>query len=256
MSDAAEDLTRRLLADAGLAEGMRVLDVGCGRGDVAFLAARLVGARGQVLGIDRNRAPIETARARARELGLDHVRFAEADLARLPPGYGPFDAVVGRRVLMYQPDAVGALSSLAGALVTGGLILLQEHDTTAMPICRPSLPLHERVHGWIRETVAREGADLHMGLGLAAALGRAGFAVERVRAEATVLTPGQTHPIGPIIRAMLDRIVGQGVATAEEIGVDTLDDRLAAERRDADATCVWETVFGAWARKPGPAPAV
>jgi methyltransferase family protein len=246
-----QDITHRLVSDAGLREGMRVLDIGCGRGEVAFLAARLVGARGEVLGIDRDDAAIDVARARARELGHANVRFEHADLGAATSELGRFDAVVGRRVLMYQPDAAACLARLADVLVPGGLIVLQEHDSTAMPICRPPMPLHQRVSAWIWETVAREGADVHMGLQLAPALVRAGFAVECVRAEATVLTPHQSHGIGAIVRAMLERIVAAGVADAREIDIDTLDERLAAERQVSDGTCLWEMVFGAWARKAG-----
>lgn len=249
--DRAEDLTRRLLIDAGIHEGMRVLDIGCGRGDVSILTAQLVGTRGQVVGIDRDRAPIEAARERISELGLVNVSFEQADLQSLPSELGSFDAVTGRRVLMYQPDATATLAHLAGVLTPGGLIVLQEHDSTSMPICSPAMPLHERVSGWIWETVAREGADIHMGLYLSPALIRAGFTVERIRAEATILTPEQAHPVGTIVRAMLGRIVGAGVATAEEVDVDTLDDRLIAERQHTNGTCILEMVFGAWARKPG-----
>lgn len=245
-----QDVTHRLLSDAGLCSGMRVLDIGCGRGHVAFLAARLVGTRGEVLGIDNDEAAISAARARAREMGLANVRFACADLGAPTSDLGRFDAVVGRRVLMYQPDAAACLARLASVLVPGGLIVLQEHDSTAMPICRPRMPLHERVSGWIWETVAHEGADVHMGLNLAPALVRSGFTVERVRAEATVLTVHQSHAIGVIVRAMLERIVAAGVATAREIDIDTLDERLAAERQASSGTCLWEMVFGAWARKP------
>lgn len=55
--------------------------------------------------------------------------------------------------------------------------------------------------------------------------------------------------IGAIVRAVLERIVAAGVATAREIDADTLDARLAAERQAANRTCVWELVFGAWARR-------
>lgn len=181
-------------------------------------------------------------------MGLPNVGFAQADLGALTSALGRFDAVVGRRVLMYQPGPVACLSRLADLLEPGGLIVLQEHDSTAMPVCRPAMPLHERVSEWIWETVVREGADVHMGLHLAPALAAAGFAIERVRAEATVLTADQSHPIGTIVRAMQARIVAAGVATANEIGVDTLDMRLIAERRETNGTCVWEMVFGAWAR--------
>lgn len=249
MGDLAEDLTRRLLVDAGVRDGMRVLDIGCGRGDVSFLVRQLVGKDGQVLGIDRDEAPLEAGRARVRDLGLDNVSFARVDLGALTSELGLFDAVVARRVIMYQPDAVACLRRLADVLVPGGLIVLQEHDSTSMPICLPAMPLHERVHRWLWETVKREGADVHMGLHLGPALEQAGFAVERLRAEATVVTRDQPHTIGTIVRAMVGRIVGAGVATADELDADTLDERLATERRQANGTCIWEMVFGGWARK-------
>ena len=251
MTDRAEDLTRRLLLDAGIQEGMRVLDIGCGRGDVTILAAQLVGPRGKVVGIDREQAPLEGGRARTSDLGLANVSFERADLHTLPSEIGVFDAVIGRRVLMYQPDAVAALRHVANLLKPRGLIVLQEHDSTSMPICAQEMPLHERVSSWIWDTVKHEGADVHMGLHLASALVRAGYEVEHIRAEATILAPDQSHPIGTIVRAMLGRIVASGVATAEEIDIDTLDARLIAERRETNGTCIWEMVFGAWARKPG-----
>lgn len=250
MTDLAEDLTRRLLVDAGLRPGMRVLDLGCGRGDVTLLAASLVGETGHVLGIDHLAEPLEAARTRARELGRANIDFKQVDLHALTRAHRTFDAVVGRRVLMYQPDAAACLTRIADLLVPGGLVVLQEHDSTSMPICLPPMPLHQQISRWMWETVAREGADVHFGLHMASALRRAGFEVERIRAETTVLTLEQTHHIEMIMRAMLGRIVSAGVATPEEIIVETLDERLVAERRDTDGTCVWELIFCSWARKP------
>jgi hypothetical protein len=113
------------------------------------------------------------------------------------------------------------------------------------------LPLHERVHEWIWRTVEREGANVHMGFNLASVLEQAGLTVEQVRAEAIVQTPKAHYAVEPIVRAMLPRIVQQGVASEEEVNVDTLDERLIEERQKANATYVGDMVFGAWARKPG-----
>src|SRR5712691_4803629 len=60
-------ITRRFLVEAGIAPGMRVLDVGSGVGDVAFLAAQLVGDTGEVVGTDRSAAALAVARGRAAE---------------------------------------------------------------------------------------------------------------------------------------------------------------------------------------------
>jgi ubiquinone/menaquinone biosynthesis C-methylase UbiE len=117
--------TRRLLTDAGLAPGMRVLDVGCGVGDVALLAAELVGPTGTVVGVDRDPCVLEQARKRACTLGATTVSFEEGDFRALPSGE-LFDAVVGRLVLMFQPDPVAALRSVLPHLQPGGIVAFQE----------------------------------------------------------------------------------------------------------------------------------
>ena len=70
-----EGLTEDVLRHAGIGDGMYVLDIGCGIGDVSFLAARLVGPSGSVVGIDRGDESIETARRRAKSLGIENVTF-------------------------------------------------------------------------------------------------------------------------------------------------------------------------------------
>ena len=65
--------TRRLLEDAGIEEGMKVLDVGSGAGDVALLAAEFVGPTGSVVGVDQDSEVLETASARAEASGLTNM---------------------------------------------------------------------------------------------------------------------------------------------------------------------------------------
>jgi ubiquinone/menaquinone biosynthesis C-methylase UbiE len=68
------DITERLLRDAGLRQGMRVLDLGSGTGDVSMLAADIVGPSGSVVGIDRNQRTVELAQRRASEAGYSQLR--------------------------------------------------------------------------------------------------------------------------------------------------------------------------------------
>jgi ubiquinone/menaquinone biosynthesis C-methylase UbiE len=70
-------ITERLLRSAGIGRGMRVLDLGCGAGDVSMLAAELVGASASVVGIDRSREVIAFATERTRTAGLHHVDFSK-----------------------------------------------------------------------------------------------------------------------------------------------------------------------------------
>ena len=62
------------------------------------------------------------------------------------------------------------------------------------------------------------------------ALSVSGLVVQRVRAEANVLTPTSSYPVGAIIRSVLPRLLHLGITTEAEVDVDTLDHRLAAER--------------------------
>ncbi len=95
-------MTQRLFERAGIASGMRVLDIGSGAGDVAFLAARFVGPEGSVIGADRDPAQVAFAEQRAKANGLTNVPFLAADFREieLPAAV---DAVVGRLVLMLPP---------------------------------------------------------------------------------------------------------------------------------------------------------
>ncbi|HXY84755.1 MAG TPA: methyltransferase domain-containing protein, partial [Gaiellaceae bacterium] len=60
-----DPITRRFLVEAGIGPGMRVLDIGSGVGDVAFLVAGLVGEEGEVVGTDRSAEALTVARERA-----------------------------------------------------------------------------------------------------------------------------------------------------------------------------------------------
>src|SRR5437899_191130 len=68
-------LTERLFWEAGIGPGQRVLDLGSGVGDVAILAANLVGPSGEVVGIERDPHSIARARSRVAEAGLRNVSF-------------------------------------------------------------------------------------------------------------------------------------------------------------------------------------
>jgi 2-polyprenyl-3-methyl-5-hydroxy-6-metoxy-1,4-benzoquinol methylase len=105
--------TEHALRLAGLRPGMRVLDVGCGPGEVSFVAARLVGRNGSVLGIDAAADIIEVARARAAAQDLRHVSFQATPIAEVVLDE-PVDAVIGRLILMHLPDPASALRQLAG----------------------------------------------------------------------------------------------------------------------------------------------
>ena len=128
------DLTEQALRLAGLQPGMRVLDVGCGPGDVSLVAAGLVGPTGSVLGVDAAADIVEVARGRAAQQGLSVVSFQQATIADIVLDE-PVDAVIGRLILMHLPDPVAALRQFAALVRPGGLIAFGEFDMTAAGQC-------------------------------------------------------------------------------------------------------------------------
>ncbi len=76
-AQAFEPFSRHLLRLAGIDSGMRVLDVGSGSGDMAFLVTDLVGSKGEVIGADRAASAVAWASARARSAGIRNVVFFE-----------------------------------------------------------------------------------------------------------------------------------------------------------------------------------
>lgn len=136
-------LTERTLREAGIGAGMRVLDVGCGAGDVAFLAARLVGPTGRVIAVDRSSEVLATARARSQELGLSQIDFLQRDAREiaLDPAV---DGVVGRFVLMYQVDPADAVRAMTRSLRPGGVAAFHELDLRSPRSCCRRSPSSSR----------------------------------------------------------------------------------------------------------------
>lgn len=237
-------ITPEFLARAGIGPGMRLLDLGCAFGDLTRLVARMVGPDGAVVGVDRNADYLARARAMTAEAGAAPIRYESVDLTDVAAlkalADPPFDAIVVRRVLMYLPDPEALLAVLPGLVKQSGMLAIQEHDATGMPIAAADLPLHRQVHGWIWRTVAAESGRAGLGLALPAMLARAGWTVESWRAEAVTIAADAPDHLAQGMRGMEPRAIAAGVVAAGEVDFDTLGARLEAERRGADAALLWD----------------
>jgi 2-polyprenyl-3-methyl-5-hydroxy-6-metoxy-1,4-benzoquinol methylase len=249
-----EEFTRDMLRRAGLQPGMRVLDLGSGVGDVSILAARLVGSGGSVLGVERAAASVQTARQRAAALGIAHVHFAEADLASVEPD-GKFDALIGRLILLYLPDPAKVLRRLMRYLVPGAIVAFQEFDMSQVAQTPPS-ELFTRARGWILEAFAAAGAEVDMGSRLHPTFLRAGLSAPSMTAATHVLAgPSVTgfDYMVQVIRSLLPLIERSGIASAAEVGIDTLSARLRDDAVAQERTTFMPRVVSAWTRMSGPA---
>lgn len=118
-----EPWARMLVDAAGVGPGDRVLDVACGTGVVARLAADRAGADGSVVGLDRNRAMLTVA-----ERLRPDIEWWEGDASGLPFLARSFDVVLCQAALMFFPDAGGALREMARAIKDDGTVAIQVWD--------------------------------------------------------------------------------------------------------------------------------
>jgi ubiquinone/menaquinone biosynthesis C-methylase UbiE len=243
-----EPYTKQMFRDAGLASGMRVLDVGCGSGDVAFLAAQLVGPNGSVIGVDRTAAAIARARSRAETKQISNANFVEGD-PTLMKFDQPFDAVVGRLILMYYPDPVDALRKLLPHLRQSGIVAFQEIDASGCK-SHPISPTYERCVEWITETFHISGAQPKIGLELHRIFQNAGLPAPALRLDAALSggPDSKAYEVLPeIVRSLLPAMEGLGIATAEEVDPESLSFRIREEVLANNGIVISPSLIGAWA---------
>jgi ubiquinone/menaquinone biosynthesis C-methylase UbiE len=174
--------TGRFFRDAGIGPGQRVLDLGSGVGDVAMLVAQLVGSSGEVVGVERDMRSVTRARARVVEAELHNVSFTQSDVSQIASPR-PFDAAVGRFILMFLPDPVAVLRSLSQLVRPGGVLAFQE------PSWAPTFAISTHLRLWsvaaslMCETFRRSGANPEMGLALYRIFQEAGLPVPAMQME-------------------------------------------------------------------------
>jgi SAM-dependent methyltransferase len=246
-----DPITRRFLREAGIVPGMRVLDVGSGAGDVSFLAAELVGATGEVVGVDLALAAIEVARSRATAHSLQNVAFLEGNPATMAFDR-PFDAVIGRYVLQFQKDPVAMLRNVTAHVRPKGLIVFQENDWAGLASF-PPVPTFDRACQWASATMRRHGTETHMGTKLHGTFVGAGLGSPTMRLEAPVGgTPANLKWLKrfrELIATLLPEMERLGVATAGQVGIETLVERISDEAARTNSVIIGHFSVGAWARR-------
>jgi SAM-dependent methyltransferase len=243
-------ITRRFLLSAGIVPGMRVLDVGSGVGDVAFLAAEIVGAQGEVIGTDRVSTALSVARDRAGARSLGNVSFRAGDPAEMT-FERPFDAVVGRYVLMFQRDPTTMLRKLVAHVRPGGVVVFHEPDWDSVRSF-PPVPTYDRCCRWIEKTLRLSGADPRMGIKLHTTFVAAGIPAPSMRLEAVIGGGANSTDIvhfkTDLACTLVPAMERFGVATASEVNAQNLAERMLDEIIDSASIIVGRSEIGAWSR--------
>jgi SAM-dependent methyltransferase len=226
-----------------------VLDVGSGAGDTAFLVADLVGEMGDVVGTDKVAAAIATATERAKTRGIPNVCFREGDPTELEFDR-PFDAVVGRYVLLFQPDPTMMLRKLVRQLCPGGVIVFHEPEWDNTRSIPPS-PTYGLCRRWIGDALRLVGTpDTNLASRLYQAFVGAGLTAPSMRMQTFVGGGVQCtdwlHAVAELVSSLLPAIERMGVATAAEVEIETLSERLRREVLANGSLIIGRTEIGIW----------
>ena len=243
-------VTERLLRNAQIGPGMRVLDLGCGAGDVSFLAAQFVGPTGLVVGIDRSREVLGLAAERAQAAGLRNISFEQASVEAFSSPE-PFDLVVGRYILIHQADPVGFLRAAARLVSPGGCIAFHEIRLLRSFDSQPPVPMWQLTGNLIQ--MACQSALPHYDVSdrLIECFSEAGLPQPDVFCE-TPVGGGIDSPLydwaAETLHSFLPRLAQMGIAFGEAVGIDTLGSRLRDAVIEARSQIVAPGQLCAWAR--------
>ncbi|HKD98875.1 MAG TPA: methyltransferase domain-containing protein [Micromonosporaceae bacterium] len=211
--------SRRLLADLGVGEGWRCLEVGCGAGSLALWMADRVGATGRVLATDLDTRFLDGH-------GRDNLDVRTHNVVTDPLEEEAFDLVHARAVLVHIPDRRQVLKQLVAALRPGGWLLIEDVDfggATASTLGQyvtapqPAPAATERVYRAAAALFDAIGADPSYGSRLPATLAGAGLARVGAELHTPVVAGGTEEWVRGTFEQLADRMVGTGLTTAADI---------------------------------------
>lgn len=140
---------------AAIKTGDSVLDLGSGAGNDVFVARRIVGDNGKVIGVDMTEAMIEKAKNNNVKLGYHNVEFRQGDIEHLPVDSTSTDVVISNCVLNLVPDKPKAFSEIFRVLKPGAHFAISDVVTTG-PLPESIKSAAEMYAGCVSGAIAKE----------------------------------------------------------------------------------------------------
>ncbi|OBF27174.1 hypothetical protein A5724_03800 [Mycobacterium sp. ACS1612] len=243
-------ITERLLLSAGIEPGMRVLDIGCGPGDVSLLIADLVGPTGGVVGIDPSEAALDIARQRFRRLDRTNVELQQCDLETYD-GPADFDAAVCRYVLIHQADPCAFLRATRRLVRPGGVIATHEIDATRGIHSSPRVPLLHEIYDAVTSTLTRADTAFDVGGRFVEVFIEAGLPAPQMFSQ-TLVESGEDSVclswLVDLTREVLPHMIAAGAVTADQVQIESLPERLRRAAVASNSQLEFVPQLCAWAR--------
>jgi hypothetical protein len=163
----------------------------------------------------------------------------------------PFDAVIGRYVLQFQPDPATMLRKLAGHVRSGGLIVFHEIDHGGVGSFPPA-PTYDRCCRWVIETLRSHRTETRMGTKLHSTFVAAGLPAPSMRLES--LIGGGTNSsdclrlVADLVGTLRPEMERLGIATAADVEFETLAERMSNEAIGSSSVIFGHWQIAAWSR--------
>ena len=247
----AEELAEesaQLLDRIGLAQGSRVVEIGCGPQGCLELLSNRVGPTGSVVGVELSDHAVQLAREFLSQRRIDNVEVRQGHAADTGLGKESFDLATARLVLVNVPEPEKIVSEMAALVRRGGVVALHEADWVAH-VCDPPISAWDRLKHALHTYSERKGIDLYIGRRIARMLRDAGLVEVRVNPLIHIYEPD--HSRRPIflqfVNNLRDRIVAEGLISPEEFAESIA--ALGRHLSEPETLVVSHLFIQAWGRK-------
>ena len=239
----------RLLDTIGIAEGQRVLDVGCGTGAMLPWLAGRVGQRGRVVGLDASADQLAVARRQCEALGLSQVSFVAADVYATGLPADQFDLAHCRLLLCHLQKPEIAIAEMARVVRPGGFVVCLDVDLEGL-FSIPETDCYRQMREIFVRRRTLDGLDSRLGLKLPEMMRGAGLADPQMAFIHPVYFRGEEKRLWEYSFAeSAGRTLERGLLGPEAL--EALLQELAAVGADERIAAVQATMPVCWARKVG-----
>lgn len=153
--------SREFLLDIGLKPGLKVLDVGCGIGNLSRWMAEIVGPTGSVLGVDSDQQQILVANQRVEQEQIKNCQFEKANADDLNKYQEQYDLVYSRWLLIHVQNAKQVVEQMAKAVKSGGLLACETGDMFTSRYY-PNFTPFDVICDKLNALLTKTGADVHI----------------------------------------------------------------------------------------------
>lgn len=164
LAEILHEYTKAFIEADGKIDGKKFLDLGCGGGDIALMAAQMLGTEGSVVAIDRDKEIVALAKTDAEFQGVNNITFRVLNAYDLDYS-NVFDIAYSRFLLSHLQEPAIVLKKMIEAVKPGGKILIEDIDFSGH-FCYPSSAAFELYLNYYVTAAQRNGQHPNIGLSL------------------------------------------------------------------------------------------